>query len=349
VAYIYSITNLINNKVYVGKTTQPNPYDRWKQHIQNARNKNTISESSSIHSMPIVRAIHKYGSDNFKFRVIEECNDDIVDTRECHWIEKFNACGKNGYNATLGGEGVKKPRKYWGNHPYSKPVSCFTLEGEWVKDYDTLGVAADSLGNRKQKGCIVACIKGVTFQALGYRWALKGEQPMLIEKRINCRTMVYGIELKTDRKKVWKSAADAAEELTGNRKNNQAIRNSLESPNTNKLQSYGWYLFRNKKDALKKWTPATKNRGVDYYKEIGSKSAEKSRKPVYGVNIKTGEKVHFDSLTRASYYIKGEGDLGAVPSIQRNMNRIKNGETWCYAYNHRWYELIPSDHSNDQQ
>jgi hypothetical protein len=337
VAYIYSITNLINNKFYIGLTTQANPYDRWKQHLQLARNKNNLSESNSAHSMPIIRAIHKYGPDNFKFRIVEECDDNIVNKREIFWIEKLNAYGKNGYNITLGGEGVKKPHKYWGNHPHSKPVSCFTLEGEWIRDYDTSGVAADCLGDKKQRNCISACIKGVNFQALGYRWAYKGEEPKLVEKRINRRGVVYGVNLKTGRKKMWQSQADAAQDITGNRKNNNGIQQSLNSPNKNKLQAYDWYLFRTKKDALGKWTPATKDRGTEYYSMIGSKSAEKRKRPIYGINIKTGERIDFNSMIEASYFIKGEDDKTATSNIAINIKKIENGQTWCYSFGYRWY------------
>jgi len=338
-AYIYSITNLENQKLYVGKTTQPNPYDRWKQHLQAARSKDNLAENNSIHSMPIVRAISKYGADNFKFRVLEECNDDKVNERETYWIERLNACGKNGYNVTLGDEGVKKPRKHWANHPHSKAVSCYTLEGEWVRDYETCGVAADTLGNKKQKSCIRTCINGTTFQALGYRWAWKGEQPKLITKRINRRGEIYGVELKTGRKKMWKSAADAAEEINKNRKQNDSIQKSLESPNKAKLQVKGWYLFRKKKDALSNWIPTTKNRGNEYYKKIAAKSAEIKKRPVKGVNIKTGEIIQFNSISEASYFIKGEGDRSATGNIMRNIKRISSGETWCYAFGYKWYYL----------
>jgi group I intron endonuclease len=338
-AYIYSITNLENQKIYVGKTTQPNPYDRWKQHLQLARNKNNLNENNSAHSMPIIRAISKYGADQFKFRVLEECIDDKVNERETYWIERLNSCGKNGYNITLGGEGVKKPRQYWTNHPNSKAVSCYTLEGELVRDYDTAGVAADTLGNKKASNCIRTCIKGITFQALGYRWAWKGEQPKLIEKRINRRGVIYAIHLNSERKKVWKSAADAAEEIEGNRKNNNAIHHSLNSPNKAKLQSKGWYFFRKKNDALSDWKPATKNRGTEYYKKLVAKSNEKRKRPVRGVNIKTGEMIEFNSITEASFFIKGEGNYKAVANIVSNIKRIQNGETWCYSFGYKWYYL----------
>jgi len=338
-AYIYSITNLENQKIYVGKTSQPNPYDRWKQHLQLAKSKNNLNENNSAHSMPIIRAISKYGADQFKFRVLEECVDDKINEREIYWIERLNACGKNGYNVTLGGEGVKKPRQYWANHPHSKAISCYTLENEWIRDYESVGIAADSCGNKKAKNSINACIKGVTFQSLGFRWALKGEQPKLIKKRINRRGVVYGVELKTGRKKMWKSTADAADEIIGNRVRNLMISNSLNSPNYNKLQAHGWYFFRDKNDALSDWKPATKNRGTEYYKKISAKSNEKRKRPVRGINISTGEVVEFNSLSEASFFIKGEGNYKAVSGIHNNIKRISNGETWCYAFGYKWFYL----------
>ena len=189
-AYIYSITNLQNNKLYVGKTSQSNPYDRWKQHLQLARNKDNISEDNSVHSMPIVRAISKYGADNFKFRVLEECTEESVNEREKHYIEKYNTADGVGYNCTYGGEGISKPKKYWSNHPQSKPVSCYTLDGEWIRDYESVGLAADDKGNGKGKSPINFCIKGKTSQAFGYRWSLKDEPLKVIEKRVNVEQIV---------------------------------------------------------------------------------------------------------------------------------------------------------------
>lgn len=324
----------------MGKTSQPNPYDRWKQHLQLAKSKSNLNENNSAHSMPIIRAIGKYGVDQFKFRVLEECDDKIVNERETYWIEKFDACGKNGYNITLGGEGIKKPHKYWGNHPYSKAVSCYTLKDEWIRDYDTAGVAADCLvRNRKSKTAIISCIKGITFQALGYRWAYKGEQPKLVEKRINRRGIVYGIHLKTGRKKMWKSAAEAAEEIVGNRKRNLGITNSLNSPNNSKFQVKGWYLFRDKKNASSNWKPATKTQSIEHYKKAAAISSEKRKRPIKGVNIKTGETIEFNSISEASFFLKGENNYKAVPNISRNIKRIQNGETWCYAFEYKWYYI----------
>ena len=63
--YIYLITNIINDKKYFGKTVQSDPYVRWKQHIQYAKS-DRITKLSSVHSMPIVRALKKYGVNEYQ-------------------------------------------------------------------------------------------------------------------------------------------------------------------------------------------------------------------------------------------------------------------------------------------
>ena len=294
--------------------------------------------------MPIIRAISKYGEDNFKFRVLEECTDDNVDEREEHYIKEYNTANGTGYNCTYGGEAVKKPKKYWSNHPFSKAVSCYTLDGEWVRDYETQGLAATAMAantKERQSNKISTCIKGTTFQAFGYRWALKGEQPKCVEKRVNRRGKIYGIHLESGRKKMWNSQADCAEEIIGNRKHNAALGEVLvrnvEGADT-MAQVKGWYLFRDKHIATSDWKKAKPNRfNSEEASRIGKIASKKTKKPVYGVNTKTGEKVYFDSISEASFFIKGDKNYSATASISKNIKDIKNGKTWCYAFGHRWY------------
>jgi len=88
---IYTITNLINNKVYVGQSK--NPKKRWKEHIKNARIKRTKD------NMVITRALMKYGKDNFKFEVIENayCQEELNRLEE-HYIKTLNSLRPYGYN-----------------------------------------------------------------------------------------------------------------------------------------------------------------------------------------------------------------------------------------------------------
>lgn len=95
--YIYVITNQINNKQYVGQTSF-SIQDRFKQHIKD-------SKKQDIQNRPLYKAFNKYGTENFSISLLEECPQAQINEREQYWIEKLNTF-HNGYNATLGGEGI---------------------------------------------------------------------------------------------------------------------------------------------------------------------------------------------------------------------------------------------------
>lgn len=54
---------------------------------------------------PLYAAIRKYGGNKFIIEEIEQCSDKIVNEREIYWIEQYQSF-KNGYNATIGGDGT---------------------------------------------------------------------------------------------------------------------------------------------------------------------------------------------------------------------------------------------------
>lgn len=95
-AYIYKITNKINGKIYIGKTMF-SPEKRWKEHCKDYKKEN-------FEKRPLYSAMRKYGIENFLLSTIEQCDDTIVNDREVYWIEYFQSF-KNGYNATIGGDG----------------------------------------------------------------------------------------------------------------------------------------------------------------------------------------------------------------------------------------------------
>lgn len=95
---IYKITNIKNNKFYIGKSV--NIYKRWQEHCR------------IIDNCPIHKAIQKYGKNNFKFEIIEQCSQEELNDKEIYWIKYYNGYESfNCYNATRGGDGASHPIK----------------------------------------------------------------------------------------------------------------------------------------------------------------------------------------------------------------------------------------------
>ena len=94
-AYIYKIINKKNNKIYIGKT-EFSIEKRWKEHLRDSK-KNL--------DRPLYRAMNKYGIEHFHVETVEECSVEVSEERESFWIKEYNSFGKDGYNATTGGDG----------------------------------------------------------------------------------------------------------------------------------------------------------------------------------------------------------------------------------------------------
>jgi len=86
---IYLIRNKINGKCYVGQSIDIEK--RFNQHKK-------LTGSGYIKN-----AIVKYGIDNFYYSILEECERDLLNERECVWIQELNTIVPNGYNLTSGG------------------------------------------------------------------------------------------------------------------------------------------------------------------------------------------------------------------------------------------------------
>lgn len=95
--YIYKIINQQNGKIYIGKTVE-SVENRFKRHCRDC-------QLDTVSHRPLYSAMKKYGIENFQVETIEECEISILNEREKYWIEFFQSF-KNGYNATLGGDGV---------------------------------------------------------------------------------------------------------------------------------------------------------------------------------------------------------------------------------------------------
>lgn len=109
--YIYKITNLINGKIYIGKTTYTIKC-RWQQHISASK----TNPDKQDYNYLLHKAIRKYGENNFSVEALEEVPEgQNLSSREIYWIDFYKSCvleeESNGYNMTYGGEGASKINK----------------------------------------------------------------------------------------------------------------------------------------------------------------------------------------------------------------------------------------------
>lgn len=94
---IYKITNLMDGKVYIGQSidiARRFNAHKTKPFLKGDRSYNTL----------FYRAIRKYGLENFKFEVLQECPISDLNKLEKKYIAKYDSFRKSGYNSTKGGQ-----------------------------------------------------------------------------------------------------------------------------------------------------------------------------------------------------------------------------------------------------
>lgn len=206
--YIYLITNLINSKKYVGKTTSTID-ERWQEHCRDSR-------KERCEKRPLYDAFNKYGIENFKIEELEYVKDDEkLKDKEIYWIQELQTYGSKGYNATKGGDGtlvydhneivelynlgystsqiasklscdsttVRRVLRANGvkSRRSSKMVDQFDLAGNYIQTFDSITEIAEWLykNNITQSkknsisGAINKCCRKQRISAYGYKWSFK--------------------------------------------------------------------------------------------------------------------------------------------------------------------------------
>lgn len=203
---IYKITNLINNKIYIGQTI--NFKIRMNQHKNAHKYKNCSS--------PIDRAIGKYGHTNFSYEIIEYAKSlEDLNELEVKYIKIYNSLiGNDGYNLKSGGNGGKHhevtKRKIGAaqlgelNHAYGKS-GALSATSKRVIDvdtgiiYDNATICAETLKLGVSKVCAVC--RGVRGSTGGkvFRYVDNLDNPIIpnnavqnIDKRVKVRCIETG-------------------------------------------------------------------------------------------------------------------------------------------------------------
>lgn len=149
--YVYKITNDVNDKVYVGQTTETLE-QRFRRHMGYQKDE---------HDTKFYRAVRKYGVEHFKIELIEEVNSrEELDTREEYWIKKLDAID-NGYNTALGKiggdtlsknpnlEAIKKKisdSKKGDKNPHSTAIYCINIETNEKVFYGSISLCQEDMG-----------------------------------------------------------------------------------------------------------------------------------------------------------------------------------------------------------
>lgn len=153
--FIYKITCLKNNKLYIGQTTKTIEW-RFEKHLYDA-------EKSKNPRLHFQRAIKKYGKDAFKIEKIDEAkNQNELNEKEKYWIKFYNSI-ENGYNTAEGGEGgntykgrtqeemeltkkkISEANK-GRNNGNSNQLKCFSIKTKEEHFFETLSDCLNFLG-----------------------------------------------------------------------------------------------------------------------------------------------------------------------------------------------------------
>lgn len=85
---IYKVTNIINGKVYIGRTVQGLYRRKWSHESKARKHGN---------NMVFTKALRKYGTENFIWEQIEQCYDkEELNEMEFHYIKQYDSFGRGG-------------------------------------------------------------------------------------------------------------------------------------------------------------------------------------------------------------------------------------------------------------
>ena len=168
--WIYKITNIQNNKVYIGQTIRPIE-QRFKRHLNDALN--------NVLDTHFARVIRKYGKENFVIEQIDEAQtQDELNQKEQYWIKYYNSV-EEGYNETdaiskCGGntyqskteeemEVIKekiRQTKIGSKNPMARKIKRTNIITQEVDIFDTIISCAQACGIKNGKTSIITRLNG---------------------------------------------------------------------------------------------------------------------------------------------------------------------------------------------
>lgn len=123
---VYTITNLCNNLMYVGCTS--NFETRWKKHKQDLRKRR---HGNSY----LQKAWNKYGEENFIFEELVTCDIEFMYSEEHYWVNMLGTHdSKYGYNIKL----THPENKNINSKEISERIRIKATGRKWSEEYKQL-------------------------------------------------------------------------------------------------------------------------------------------------------------------------------------------------------------------
>ena len=206
---VYKITNLINNKSYIGSSIRVE--QRWKEHINSSKNSNDPK-----YNYPLYKAFRKYGLENFSFDIIA---DDFNTKEEMQLYENkmiiFYDSYNNGYNQTyntLNGN-IENLQKYIDKISQK----CALIENNKIKEtYKSYHDAA------KQNNYLTDCASNIRNVCKGKVNSFNGKIFRDLDENNNIiiyksqtsprRNKVYSYNINTEEEKEYSSISEASKQ-----------------------------------------------------------------------------------------------------------------------------------------
>lgn len=181
-AGIYIIENIVNNKIYVGSSSNL-LFRKW-QHFSSLRN-------NKHHNKHLQYSFNKYKEENFNFYILEECQIDYLAEREQYYIDSLapdynkRVIAENNQGLKHSEETKKKISIAKKGNTYNlgrrqskesiqkreKKIIQSTKEGVLIKEWCSLSEVSRELGFNK--GNISNCCSNKKPYAYGYKWRFK--------------------------------------------------------------------------------------------------------------------------------------------------------------------------------
>ena len=178
--WIYKITNIQNDKVYIGQSVRPIE-QRFKRHLTDALNNKLDTH--------FARAIREYGADSFKLEEIDSAiTQEELNKKEQYWIKYYNSV-KEGYNETdaiekCGGntyqskteeemEVIKekiRQTKLGAKNPMARKVKRINVITKEEDIFDTVIACAKACGINNGKTSITDRLRGKTKSPFKGQW-----------------------------------------------------------------------------------------------------------------------------------------------------------------------------------